>query len=128
MDEGDVSRILENASIGHPRFERLVREALERIPLRLGDLNPLRIFLSGYQEGFASSLEHTDSEWFNIIVIDLHDLEKKEDPYIITVVAHEVAHVYLGHSKSRDLSSRPGQEEEARALVKRWGFVDSRLP
>ena len=55
-------------------------------------------------------------------------LAADEEAELAGVMAHEIAHVYLGHSKNRDVSLRPRQEEEARALVKQWGIADPRFP
>jgi len=122
MNPEDVERIMKNASMSDPRLERLVQKALARIPLRYENISPLRIFLSGYRDAVSASIEPTGDTWFNIIIMDEHDLENRDDDYVQGVVAHEIAHIYLGHPRVRDIEARSRQEEEAKRLAASWGF------
>ena len=49
-------------------------------------------------------------------------LEMYEFPLAISVVAHELAHLALGHKILNPLDRYQQQEEEAWALVRKWGF------
>ena len=53
-------------------------------------------------------------EWFILIYDDAPDLE--------TIIAHEVAHAYLGHSLDDPLSDEE-TEMQARELTREWGFT-----
>jgi predicted Zn-dependent protease len=53
------------------------------------------------------------AEWLILIDNDAPDIE--------TVIAHEVAHAYLGHSLA-DLLSEEETEKQAREQVRAWGF------
>jgi hypothetical protein len=49
-------------------------------------------------------------------------LERAADAIVVAVIAHELAHVALGHQVAR-MNDYEAQEAEAWALVKAWGFV-----
>lgn len=43
-------------------------------------------------------------------------------PQLETVIAHEIAHAYLGHSVTSALSGEEAWEREAREQTRAWGF------
>jgi hypothetical protein len=50
-------------------------------------------------------------------------LEQQDWSVVITVVVHELAHVILGHQVlDLDLADYERQEDEARQVVRQWGF------
>lgn len=113
--------MLKNASGLDIRFERLLKTALERIPLRYEDLKPLRIFLTGYREAVAASLRCSEAEWHHIVILDRHDFLGRDDPYVLETLVHEIAHLHLGHGKIEMGSAHPKLCEEARKLEAEWG-------
>ncbi|MFQ5986282.1 MAG: hypothetical protein ACE5KQ_02875 [Thermoplasmata archaeon] len=121
METNDVQAILAETSGFDVRFEGLLRRALERIPLRREDLAPLRIFLMGYRNAVATSLACGEAGWHHLIILDRHPLYGRGDEYILEIMAHEIAHVYLGHGKEREAAG-PKLCDEARSLVADWGF------
>lgn len=125
MERDDVQAILTGISGFDLRFEGLLRRALERIPLMKEDLTPLRIFLMGYRKVVATSLACGSEAWHHLIIIDRHPLYGRDDEYIMEVMAHEIAHVYLGHGRQKDATG-PRLCDEARKQVVEWGFPGSR--
>ncbi len=122
MDAADIRKVLRNASGLDVRFERLLGLALERIPLRYEDLEPLRIFLTGYKEAVATSLRCSGSGWHHIVILDRHDFVGREDPYVLETLTHEIAHLHLGHGKLAEGSANQRLCEEARKLEVEWGL------
>ncbi|MFQ6012043.1 MAG: hypothetical protein ACE5LS_00140 [Thermoplasmata archaeon] len=121
MEADDVQSILAATSGFDLRFEGLLRRALERIPLQREDLVPLRIFLMGYRKAVATSLACGEEGWHHLIILDRHPLHGKDDEYILEIMAHEIAHVYLGHGRQKEAAA-PRLCEEARRVVAEWGF------
>jgi hypothetical protein len=83
--------------------------------------------LSGYQDAFTTAVGCSDTDWYNLVVLDLHDLEAEDEAYVMEVVAHEIAHVLLGHRRLRDISAltpalKDRHEVDAREQVIAWGF------
>lgn len=125
MDAKDVGAILAGTSGFDVRFEGLLRRALERIPLRGEDLAPLRIFLMGYKKVVATTLECGEGGWHHLIILDRHPLYGRNDEFILETMAHEIAHVYLGHGREKDAAG-PRLCDEARKLAGAWGFPGGR--
>jgi hypothetical protein len=128
MKEDQVDEIVKDSAISDPKYGRLIRETLLQIPLDIDDVSPLRILLSGYQDAISTSVQCSDREWYNIVVLDLHDLEKKSDEEVLEIIAHEIAHVFHRHTQIHNRSERSPivqerQEKEARETTARWGFT-----
>jgi hypothetical protein len=51
-------------------------------------------------------------------------LERRAYGFVIACVAHELAHIALGHSVFQTAKENPAQEAAAWKLVDAWGFAD----
>lgn len=56
-----------------------------------------------------------------IIILVLHLCEDKTDQKKMTTIAHEIAHVLLGHADVATMKSI-SEEREADDLCEKWGF------
>lgn len=62
-----------------------------------------------------------------LILLSEHIVDKYEREDIVSIIAHEIAHAYLGHANSHSLRSdevhiADEMEVEACELARSWGF------
>jgi hypothetical protein len=71
----------------------------------------------------ATSLRCGEEGWCHVIVLDRHDFVGRDDGYVLEAIAHEIAHLRLGHGKLRGGPAPHRLCEEARRLAAQWGFA-----
>ncbi len=104
-------------------YERLKQEANQFdwfIPpgAALGQVHPFRAVFE------APEGNDGQGRWARVVYLSPL-LEEQEWPVIVTVVAHELAHVILGHRlRELDREAYELQEEAARGAVIEWGFQE----
>lgn len=77
---------------------------------RLGQMRPPRYHLESGGGASPSIVQLAEA------------LERAPWPIVVTVVAHELAHVVLGHAPVADLNAQTNQEIASWNAVRQWGF------
>jgi SAM-dependent methyltransferase len=83
----------------------------------LGQVHPFRATFEG------PAATDGQARWARVVYLSPL-LEEQEWPVIVTVVAHELAHLILGHGLQLDREAYELQEEAARGAVMEWGFQE----
>lgn len=72
------------------------------------------------REGKTFSGEAGEVTEGGLITLDSELLQKHEDDVVMAIIAHELAHYYLGHFN--DFSATLQHEYEADEMARKWGF------
>lgn len=121
------------------RAERCLRQVLYRLPLRAAMTildNPYLLVI--YVNSFSIRAynirclphPHSIDYWFHIVTLT-QEMETMSDEALVGAIAHELAHVFLGHDappfrcedKEEFVREVNRREEEANNLAKKWGLT-----
>ena len=114
----DIESILGGYHFSDPRFDSYLTDVLKRLPQDAFDFFSAKNLMfiqppgNSFFEFDADLLEHT-------LLIFTSDLCDESQAVILYTIAHEFAHVYLGH---KQLTDDPYVELEADKQVIAWGF------
>src|SRR5947207_13463501 len=114
MDQGGLDHDVED-SVGrlHRAFRKVLARTSDEQLRRFCDLSPQVICLRSRGKVFRAHK--------NVPLIYLVPVFKMSETTLLNLVAHEMAHVVLGHHES----GPPDFEEKADDLVEQWGFKRS---
>jgi hypothetical protein len=105
--------------------DRSTREAIVRVLLRLpGDALDLAVDKCLFLSVGSAVSGQTQPKWVyepREWLILLYD----QAPNLETLIAHEIAHAYRGHSVSARHLSEEEMERQARELTRSWGFTEA---
>jgi len=99
-------------------FKKLIIDVLQKIPGQ--GLVPDILIFNTCDYSFTNSDAGNDGA--NTVWFDLRKLKKEPKKYQMKVIAHELAHLFLGHTPSNDMETHIEQDKEAKSLVKKWRF------
>lgn len=112
--------ILLDYKIEDLNFKKLIDRVLQKIPDRYEEEFPTFSIFQGHSKWGAHVYD-------NNVYFDVNKLEEisgGDEEVKIGVIAHELAHVFLNHTTSRDQRRRKLKyEDEADELASTWGFA-----
>jgi hypothetical protein len=117
-----ISDFLIENEIQDPSFRRLFEDVLARIPDSYAEDFPCFSVYEGFALEGASVIDE-------IIYFDVSRLTKAsggDQGVLIGIIAHELAHIFLGHSSMIERNPMEGLklEGEADSLAAEWGFAE----
>ena len=101
-------------------FKVLCDNVLSRIPAKYVEEFPCFSIYEGYSKWGAHVID--DSATFNVGM--LKKVAMGDNQVLIGIIAHEFAHVFLGHADGEDERTGLEKEREADQLARHWGFVE----